>query len=380
MRKLIISAVFAALGLFAAGARGVGVRADAADNWSVGVDAGVAVPVKGAAFFGDMRGTVGVNVDKAFTPVFGLGAEAWWGVNTSSWRGMTHSPTAFDNSYVGLNGTLDMVALVRGRACDPSRWGLGITAGAGWGHYYRHGVADHNYFATKVGLLFTVRLCESLSLALKPAILWNVSDSHSRLSSATLDARRAIFQLQAGLSWRFGNGFECVMPYDQTQIDGLNGQINDLRGRLDSSNAALAEARAVNTALQSELDACRSAKPEVIREVAVDNRLNTVVDVFFLIGSSTITRDQLPNVERIAAYLNNHPGSRVVIKGYASRDGDTDANLRLAQRRADAVRTSLISRYKISPDRISAQGAGIGDMFEEESWNRVSVCTLENNR
>ena len=85
-------------------------------------------------------------------------------------------------------------------------------------------------------------------------------------------------------------------------------------------------------------------------------------------------------MERIAAYLNNHPGSRVVIKGYASRDGDAAANLRLAQRRADAVRSSLIERYKISPDRISAQGAGIGDMFEEDSWNRVSVCTLENGR
>lgn len=378
MRRIIISAVFVAFGLIVAGARGVKAQGSPADNWSVGVDAGVAVPVKGAAFWGDMRGTVGVNAAKAFTPVFGLGAEAWWGVNTSSWRGMTYSPTAFDNSYVGLNGTFDMVALFRGRGCSSSRWGAAITAGAGWGHYYRHGIADHNYFASKVGLLFSVRLCQSLSLALKPAIIWNVSDSRTALSSATLNARRAIFSLQAGLSWRFGNGFECVIPYDQAEIDGLNGQINDLRGRLDSSNAALAEARAVNTALQGELDACRAAKPEVIREVVVDNRLNTVIDVFFLIGSSTITRDQLPNVERIAAYLNNHPGSRVIIKGYASRDGDTDANLKLAQRRADAVRTSLISRYKIAPDRITAQGAGIGDMFEEESWNRVSICTLEN--
>lgn len=379
MRKLILSAVIAALGAFGAVAQDAAVPVWGG-GWWAGVDVGVAVPVKGAAFWGDMRGTVGLNAGRQISPAFGLGAEAWWGVNTSSWRGMTHSPTVFDNSYLGVTGILDVVRLADGRRCTPRRWGLALTAGGGWGHYYRSGVPDHNYFAAKVGLLLRMRLCKALSLDIKPAVVWNVSDSRGSMSSASLDARRAIFSLQAGLTYSFGPGLECVIPYDQAQIDGLNGQINDLRGRLDSSDAALAAAVAANAALQTELDACRSAKPEVIREVAVDNRLNTVVDVFFLIGSATVTRDQMPNVERIAAYLNNHPGSRVVIKGYASRDGDAAANLRLAQRRADAVRSSLIERYKISPDRISAQGAGIGDMFEEDSWNRVSVCTLENGR
>ncbi len=37
----------------------------------------------------------------------------------------------------------------------------------------------------------------------------------------------------------------------------------------------------------------------------------------------------------------------------------------------------LVKRFKVSPDRITAEGEGIGDMFEEQSWNRVSICTLE---
>ena len=120
-------------------------------------------------------------------------------------------------------------------------------------------------------------------------------------------------------------------------------------------------------------------KPEV-KEVVVENNnnsLDSVRYVFFKIGSSVITADQMPNVEMIAAYLKNHKGSKVQIKGYASQDGPLDINLRLAQNRAEAVKTALIKKYGISADRITAEGEGIGNMFTEESWNRVSICTIE---
>ncbi|MDE6812526.1 MAG: OmpA family protein, partial [Duncaniella sp.] len=50
---------------------------------------------------------------------------------------------------------------------------------------------------------------------------------------------------------------------------------------------------------------------------------------------------------------------------------------RLANARAEAVKNALIKRFKIDPKRISAEGQGIGHMFSEESWNRVSICTLD---
>ena len=36
-------------------------------------------------------------------------------------------------------------------------------------------------------------------------------------------------------------------------------------------------------------------------------------------------------------------------------------------------------RYNIPESRIEASGEGIGNMFDEESWNRVSICTLASN-
>ena len=37
----------------------------------------------------------------------------------------------------------------------------------------------------------------------------------------------------------------------------------------------------------------------------------------------------------------------------------------------------LINKYHISASRIKAEGQGVGNMFSENDWNRVSICTIE---
>ena len=40
------------------------------------------------------------------------------------------------------------------------------------------------------------------------------------------------------------------------------------------------------------------------------------------------------------------------------------------------MKDMLIKKYKVNANRISAEGLGVGDMFSEPEWNRVSVCTI----
>ena len=47
-----------------------------------------------------------------------------------------------------------------------------------------------------------------------------------------------------------------------------------------------------------------------------------------------------------------------------------------AKQRAESVKNMLINRYKIAANRITAEGQGVGNMFEEPDWNRVSICTI----
>lgn len=346
------------------------------DNWSVGLDLGATTPLTHHAFFPNMRGLVGLHVDKQITPAFAIGAEAGWGINTSSHTG-THSSTAFDNSYVGLYGAVDLFNLFGGYDCEIRPFSIEAVVGGGWGHEYYNKAAgqDKNHFATKAGLNFNFNVNKAVTIALKPSILWKMSNGDQ--NTATFNANSANFNLQAGITYHFGNGFQCVQPYNQAEIDALNGQINDLRAALEGCMKKNVALEATAAALAADLKACRNrpVQKEIVKEIT--NNLSSVRFVFFRIGSSTITADQQPNVEMIASFLKNHPNSKVVIKGYASKDGNLEFNNKLAASRAESVKDSLVKKYKIASNRIVAEGEGIGHMFEEESWNRVSICTIE---
>lgn len=128
--------------------------------------------------------------------------------------------------------------------------------------------------------------------------------------------------------------------------------------------------------LETELNECRNKAPQVVTNT-IDNSKKILESVItFRQGRTTIESSQLPNVERIATYLRNHKEASVVIKGYASPEGSAEVNARIANQRAEAVKKMLVSKYRIAESRISAEGQGVGNMFDEPDWNRVSICTI----
>ena len=371
MKKLFLIAI-AAGSILTAQAQQALEAPSFGDNWSVGIEGGGITPLyDGSSFIGDMRGGFGLNVRKQISPVFGIGVEGTAYVNTS----YGESKTMIDNSYVGAFGTVNLFNLFGGYKCDGRFFDMEVQAGAGWLHYYMNGDGDYNAFGTKAGLNFNFNLTNNFTLSLKPAVLWNMSNAGVSQASAAYNKETSAFQIFVGATYRFGDGFKCADLKNQGEIDALNAQINALRGELDACVAANAAALASAAAIQAELDACRNRAPQVVERVS--NNLESVRYIFYTIGSSVITRDQLPNVEMVANYLKNHKDAKVVVKGYASPDGNREFNIKLAAARAESVKTMLVNKYGIAADRITAEGQGIGEMFTENDWNRVSICTLE---
>ena len=163
----------------------------------------------------------------------------------------------------------------------------------------------------------------------------------------------------------------------------LNAQINDLRAQLadaeNNYNARLADlqnqlnaANNRNSQLQKDLTACQNSKSNMI-----DKSLQYMtVLCHFPVNKTNVTADQQPNVERIAAYMKSHPEATCTINGYASNEGPADNNIKLANGRAASVKDMLVKKYGIDAKRINAQGQGISNMFDELSWNRVSICEI----
>lgn len=383
MKKIILFAALA-MGAVASQAQTTVAGSKFFDNWSFTLKGGMVSPMENVGFFKAARGIAGAELRKQITPIFGLGVEGEWSVNTSSWTGLKSANT-FDHQYVGVFGTFNFMNAFAGYTGAPRVFELEAVAGTGWLHaYYPHTVAeDGNSWATKVGLNFNFNLGEAKAwtISLKPAILWNMNhhgiESNVLGYAANYDSNNAVVELEAGVTYHFGNSngthhFALVRPYDQAEVDALNAQINALRADLDACGVNNAALLAQIADLQAQLDAC-NRRPAAVEKVVKD--LNNIRYVFFNISSAVIQPNQQPNVAMVADAMKDNKAT-VTVDGYASKDGSLAFNEKLAQRRADAVKKELVNRYGIAADRINAQGKGIGGLFSENDWNRVAVCTV----
>lgn len=386
MKKAILLAAMA-LSVAGASAQTTVAGSKFTDNWSFTLKGGAVMSSKSVAdngFWDDARGIVGAELRKQITPVFGLGVEGEWTINTSSWAGY-RSGNWFDHQYVGVFGAFNLMNAFAGYTGAPRLFELEVVGGTGWLHaYYPHTSGnDGNSWATKVGMNFNFNLGESKAwtLAFKPAYLWNMNGNprpNILGYEARYDSNFGYLELEAGITYHFGNSngthhFTVVRPYDQSEIDALNAQINALRGELEASGANNAALLAQIADLQAQLDAC-NRRPPVVEKVVKD--LNNIRYVFFNCGSAYVQPNQQPNIAMVADQLKENTNATVTVKGYASKDGSAAFNRKLAERRAEAVKKELVKRYGIASDRVKAEGMGIGDLFQENSWNRVSVCTV----
>ncbi|MCH5221204.1 MAG: OmpA family protein [Muribaculaceae bacterium] len=391
MKKYAIALALAFTGVLSVSAQVFINQPKFFDNWSIGIDGGINTPLSHNPFFESAYGVFGANLRKQLTPVFGTGLEATAVVNNGAmdyYRGLVTGGginDSYSETYLGIFGTTDLFNLFGGRSCKIRPFTIETVIGAGWGRYffkaYESGetvqeAQQVDFFGAKAGLNFVFNPTHSVSITIKPYVFWDLEGR----GQVAFDKQYATFNLLAGLSYHFGGRGWCANPFSSTEIDELNERINALRSTYGAQIAA-AEAQAdafevkIN-ALNGELDSCRNRR-QVVKEESVSTLLSSVRFVTFRVGSKVVTADQMPNVEMIADHLKKHPEAKVSIKGYASKDGSYDLNIRLAEDRAQAVKNLLISKYKIAEGRILAEGQGIGDMFEEDSWNRVSICTLE---
>ena len=382
------------------------------DNWSFGVEGGVTTATtalhqvegshkawKQGAFFGGMRAIAGAELTKQIVPAFGIAVQDHAAFN---W---TDSKTVVDYNDLVVLGKLNFMNFFGGYTGTPRTFELEGVLGGGWRYYFNKNAnyinnstvnkfvkvdgTGRNNFIAKAGLnlLFNLGESKAWTIAVKPAIVWDLDNFSYRGDKTDNGARfnlhHSNIELMAGVTYHFksSNGahhFTVVTPRDQAEIDGLNARINDLRGQLADKDFQLDAANRQIADLQNQLNDCRNQKPIVKEKTVVEERTKRLMEsaVTFRQGKTVIDPSQMPNVERVATYLKNHPAATATIKGYASPEGSVELNMRIAETRANAVKTMLVNKYRIAAKRLTAEGQGIGDMFSEPDWNRVAISTI----
>jgi outer membrane protein OmpA-like peptidoglycan-associated protein len=84
-------------------------------------------------------------------------------------------------------------------------------------------------------------------------------------------------------------------------------------------------------------------------------------------GKADILPAMHHDLDRLANFMLDHPRLKLNISGHTDSQGKEDANLRLSQARADAIKAYLIYQFKIESARIEAHGYGSSRPINEEA-------------
>lgn len=239
-------------------------------------------------------------------------------------------------------------------------------------------------------ILFYLVPCESVS----PYLFGGLGGAYKMLDNVAtpfLDANQFIPQMNAGvgIEWCLGSDLNLITEFgyhitNNSEFEGalgigeVNGRDTYMRINLGlnyyfskgepSSFCQLYSGLSLEQKDMTDYDRIeemikRHIPKEVVKEVVVEKPTSAVSDKWVLIGvnfefnSAKITSDSYPILFDAVKTLLRNPNVNVEIQGFTDNIGSEQYNVKLSQRRADAVRTYLISKG-VSANRLKAVGYG----------------------
>lgn len=346
------------------------------DGWFLQAGAGVDIPaMEGFKEKKKVGITYNFGVGRWFSPYFGLRFSGYYGTihesmpqnYTLSWRSANINADVMWDMFNSIGG----VDLSRPVSVVPF---VGIGGTYNWRFRPQSGVniiddngnLKNNAWALPVsaGIQVRFRLCRYVDLFLEARAQF-AGDSYNNVAyDKPIDIN---FMGTGGVTVNIGGkSFKAYDPCAYNDyIASLNGQVNDLRGELATTVAALAEA-------ESQLPC-----PEVKETVHVEKKATAVMmsTVRFTINSAKVSQMEMVNVYNVAEYLKANPDVKIVIKGYADKNtGTSSYNQKLSEKRAQAVYDLLVNKYGISPNRLSKEASGSSSQpYGTNDWNRIVI-------
>ena len=302
-----------------------------------------------------------LSLGKWLTPVFGLRTKinAWQMGKEDQGLGGDKYWTANEQLLVNVS------SLFRGYN-EQRFWNIIPYVGGG---VFRNMTQSHYSTAFSLGLLNTLRLSPRFSANVELA--WNSFEASNR--GLALKNRNQHFAFEVGLTWHIGKN-NWKHATDQEAVSALT------EGELDALNAQLADALAENERLQQELDA-KPMPTAAVTTVApavrtVQNIVSAPVSIFFEVGKANViaSRDMLS--VKALAQLAIEKNASVLVTGYADKSGNADANMKLSERRAQAVADELV-RLGVNRQRIEVVAAGGVDTLTPAEYNRRATVELK---
>lgn len=346
------------------------------DNWYLQLGAGMQVPFTDKTVGGDyehhITATYNLGIGHWFSPYLGFRFSGYYGKIHYDYNRMTTA------NYANLNFDImwDMCNSIAG--VDANRPFsilpyFGVGGAYSWDHK-SHGLGSDVYshpngknrewmLPVSAGIQLRLRLCKYVDFFADCRAGFMADNFNTAVQGDPIEANVSV---TGGLSITFGGRkFTRYNPCDYLDyINTLNGRVNDLRGELAATTAALAAAEA------------QLPCPEV-SETTIIEQAPMLSAVRFRIDSSNISDEEMVNIYNCAQWMKANPDVTVVVQGYADRDtGTAPYNMQLSQRRCQSVVDALVNKYGIDPSRLvmEANGSDV-QPYDVNNWNRIVLFT-----
>ena len=182
------------------------------------------------------------------------------------------------------------------------------------------------------------------------------------------------------------NGHEYDRVYD-TYFDVLLGaqfHFKDCHGRRRFhyvkylNSAVLARLAKMRDDENEKLNEANMAIPEIFEKIKFTEALQTTIS--FYVDRYYITDAQKKNLKSVATFLATHPDINLIVTGYADIETAYPAyNLRLSQKRAQAVYDMLVNEFNVPANRlrIDYKGDTVQPYANVNEWNRAVIFFLD---
>lgn len=107
--------------------------------------------------------------------------------------------------------------------------------------------------------------------------------------------------------------------------------------------------------------------PDTLKQYKVDSvgcpmelteTVSMNLDIKFDSAKAVVKDAYLPEVQKLATFMNQYANTVVTVEGHTDSQGADAYNQKLSQQRADAVKATLITKFGIDADRVTAVGYG----------------------
>jgi outer membrane protein OmpA-like peptidoglycan-associated protein len=91
---------------------------------------------------------------------------------------------------------------------------------------------------------------------------------------------------------------------------------------------------------------------------SLDKKITMQLNINFNVNSVTIKATDLDQLRQMGELMKTYPDTTAVIEGHTDSRGSASRNLEISQRRAQSIKKYFTDTFRISPERVTAEGFG----------------------